>query len=90
MKEITVVNYQAEDGSIFVNKEDCLTYEDRVNNIARYKEVLGEIRDFCRKLGECSDCPFLIGDYCGITNTNVIESCDNIPANWDTEEWGRY
>ena len=90
MKEITVVNYQAEDGRIFVNKEDCLAYEDRVKNVARYKEVLGEIRDFCRKLGDCDDCPFLNGRYCGITDTDVAESCDNIPANWDINEWGKY
>ena len=83
MKEITVVNYQSEDGRIFVNKEDCLAYEDRVNNIARYKEVLGEIKEFCNKLGDCDDCPFLIGCYCGITNTDVT-------GGWNIEEWGRY
>ena len=91
MKEVTVVNYRAEDGRLFINKEDCLAYEDRIKNVSRYKKVLGEIKEFCHKLGDCDECPFLIDSYCGITNAEVMSEFDNIlPANWNVEEWGKY
>lgn len=56
------VVYQADDGTIFTEKEDCLIYEQKLNfdkfNIKEIIKSLKGVKEICSSIKNCSLCPF--------------------------------
>lgn len=56
------VVYQAEDGTIFTKKEDCISYERRLRfDKFKIKEIiksLNAVKEMCSSIKNCSLCPF--------------------------------
>lgn len=78
MKEIMVTYYEANDGRRFTTKQECYEHECELKKIHNFFRTLNSIKYFCKKEGECTNCPFLIGVSCGITQ--------DTPCDWNFEE----
>ncbi len=89
MREIFITMYEAEDGRKFTNKQDCYEYESRNKEISNLKRALSRIQELCNLREGCDGCPFLNGNYCGITFQDVMEGTSDTPYNWKIEKWGK-
>jgi hypothetical protein len=64
MKEIQVIKYQAEDGTIFNTEEECLKYEKELSQVKEIMNLIPVVKKICAKNGDCSYCPFYKGFGC--------------------------
>ena len=62
MKEIVVTQYIAEDGTIFITKEECLAYEEKCKETSELRKAIRKIKEMCKETN-CRFCPF--NDDCG-------------------------
>jgi len=78
------VVYQAEDGTIFTKKEDCLKYEQKLKfdkvNMKEIIKSLKDVKEICSLLGNCSLCPFW-------NNTDCVCYLESAPQYWAPQNW---
>lgn len=69
--------YEAFDGTRFDTKQKCLEYENSYKDIAKARESIKFLHDFCSERA-CSDCP-LVDEYgcCALSK--------DCPEDWEEE-----
>jgi hypothetical protein len=81
MKEIQVIKYQAEDGTIFNTEEECLEYEKELSQVKEIMNLIPVVKKICAENEDCSYCPFHRNFKCCFGYNEDVNS-EYAPCNW--------
>lgn len=69
------IKYEAEDGTLFENEQECREYEYSKVMKEKVRSAVDVIKNFCINM-ECAGCPYYL----------VRCQLDGIPESWEVED----
>lgn len=83
MKEVKIIKFMAEDGTVFDTMTACEEYESHCKEAKSLKRALRRIKEICRNT-DCNRCPFHNGYECMFHDFDEISDC--MPENWEIKD----